>query len=171
VIKMNAVDVEIIDNSSLVREELESAVLRALTKCGLTAEGYAKMLCTVDTGLLRNSITYALSGQPPAIFSYTADRADKSGKKKKGTYSGTAPNASGNEMSVYIGSNVSYSSFVECGTGQHYVGGRPTRWTYADEHGNQHITGGNVAQPFLKPAIADHIEEYKNIIKQELTGG
>lgn len=168
---MNTVDVDIIDNSSLVGEELEAAVLRTLTKCGLTAEGYAKMLCPTDTGLLKNSITYALSGQPPAISSYSADEPDKSGEKKKGTYSGIAPNASGNEMSVYIGSNVSYSIFVECGTGQHYVGGRPTRWTYADENGNQHITGGNTAKPFLKPAIADHIEEYKNIIHQELAGG
>lgn len=166
---MNTVDIT--DNSSLIEEELESAVLRALTKCGLTAEGYAKMLCTVDTGLLRNSITYALSGQPPAISSYTADKADKSGEKKKGTYSGTAPNASGDEMSVYIGSNCEYAPYVELGTGQHYAGGRPTRWTYSDEHGQQHITGGNTAKPFLKPAIADHIEEYKNIIKQELTGG
>lgn len=51
-------NIEITDNSGLVREEFQAAVLRALEKCGLTAEGHAKLLCPVDTGNLRNSITH-----------------------------------------------------------------------------------------------------------------
>lgn len=49
--------VEIIDNSPKAKEELEAACLRALEKCGLIADGYAKKLCPVDTGNLRNSIS------------------------------------------------------------------------------------------------------------------
>lgn len=51
-------NVEITDNSNLVKEEMLTACLRVLEKCGLTAEGYAKLLCPVDTGNLRNSITH-----------------------------------------------------------------------------------------------------------------
>ncbi len=45
---------------------------------------------------------------------------------------------------AYIGTNVEYAPYVEMGTVN-------TR-----------------AQPYLKPAIADHIQEYKNTIEQEL---
>lgn len=37
--------IEITDNSHLVKKEMQLAVLRALEKCGLTAEGYAKKKC------------------------------------------------------------------------------------------------------------------------------
>lgn len=50
--------IDITDNSNIVRQEFQTACLRALEKCGLVAEGYAKMLCPVDTGNLRNSITH-----------------------------------------------------------------------------------------------------------------
>lgn len=162
--------IDITDNSRLVYEEFQDACLRALEKCGLTADGYAKMLCPVDTGLLRNSITHALSGHPPAISSYKADKPDKSGKTKSGSYSGSAPSDSGGEISVYIGTNVEYSAYQELGSGQHYVGGRPTKWTYEDAKGQHHMTGGNTAKPFLKPAVADHVSTYKNIIEDELKG-
>ena len=161
-------NIEIIDNSDKVAEEFAAACLRALEKCGLTAEGYAKELCPVDTGLLRNSITHALSGHPPAISSYKADKPNKSGKTKSGSYSGSAPSDSGGEISVYIGTNVEYSAYQELGSGQHYVGGRPTKWTYEDAKGQHHMTGGNTAKPFLKPAVADHVSTYKNIIEDEL---
>lgn len=51
-------EIEITDNSDLTLEEFQAACIRALEKCGLTAEGYAKLLCPVDTGNLRNSITH-----------------------------------------------------------------------------------------------------------------
>ncbi len=45
---------------------------------------------------------------------------------------------------AYVGTNVEYAPYVEMGT-------KNTK-----------------AQPYLKPAIADHIREYKNTIEQEL---
>jgi len=62
------VQIEIIDNSDIVLEEFETAALRALEKCGLTAEGYAKRLCPVDTGNLRNSITHSVDDEEPAAY-------------------------------------------------------------------------------------------------------
>lgn len=49
------------DHSAEVYKELEAACQRALEKCGLLAEGYAKKLCPVDTGNLRNSITHTVA--------------------------------------------------------------------------------------------------------------
>lgn len=130
--------IEITDNSGLVKEEMQAAVLRALEKCGLTAETYAKNLCPVDTGNLRNSIAHQVDSGEPA---------------------------------VYIGSNSEYAAYVELGTGKYYPGGRPTPWVYQDAHGNWHLTHGQRAQPYLKPAVADHVSQYKGIIEGELKSG
>ena len=72
------------------------------------------------------------------------------------------------EMAAYVGSNTSYAPYVELATGIYAEGGRPTPWVYQDDNGNWHWTAGNPAQPFLKPAVADHTKTYSNIIKSEL---
>lgn len=63
-------NIEITDNSGLVKEELQAAALRALEICGLTAEGYAKLLCPVDTGNLRNSITHTVAADERGDAAY-----------------------------------------------------------------------------------------------------
>ena len=130
-------NVQFTDNSKEVLEAMQQAAVRALEKCGLTAEGYAKKLCPVDTGNLRNSITHQ------------ADEA---------------------EPAVYIGTNSEYGSYVEMGTGKYVSGGRPTPWVYQDANGNWHMTDGQRAQPYLKPAVADHAGTYRNIINDEMKG-
>lgn len=129
--------IEITDNSGLVKAEFEAAVLRALEKCGLIAEGYAKRMFHVDTGNLRNSITHQVQPTEPA---------------------------------VYIGSNSEYAAYVELGTGKYYPGGRQTPWVYQDAKGRWHLTHGQRAQPYLKPAVADHAIQYRGIIEGELHG-
>lgn len=131
-------NIEITDNSALVKEEMQAAVLRALTKCGLAAEGFAKKLCPTDTGNLKNSITHTVDMSEPAAI---------------------------------IGTNVEYAAYVELGTGIHYPGGRQTPWTYQDSKGQWHLTHGQRAQPYLKPAVADHVDTYSKIIKSELQNG
>lgn len=68
---------------------------------------------------------------------------------------------------VQIGTNVEYAAYVELGTGKYYPGGRKTPWTYQDGDGKWHMTYGQRAQPFLKPAIEDNLEQYQAIIKDE----
>lgn len=161
-------EIKITDNSGLVEEALEAAVLSALEKCGEDAEGFAKAIAPTSTGNLKNSITHQV--QP-------------------------------SEQAVYIGSDVSYAPYVECGTGKHYPGGRQGWWvyvkgsepskgdkkrmskTYTKEEAlrimfalrkkglDAHITDGREAKPFLKPAVADHREHYKAVIEQELKNG
>ena len=125
------------DHSDEVLEALESACQRALEKCGLVAEGYAKKLCPVDTSNLRKSITHTVSD---------------------------------GEKAAYIGTNSEYAVYVECGTGVYYHGGRQTPFVYQDAKGDRHLTHGQRAKPFIKPAVAEHGEQYKRIIKAELKG-
>lgn len=110
-----SVKVTVEDHSDECLEFLDVLMNTALEKCGLVAEGYAKRLCPVDTGRLRNSITHTTRSEPGPV--------------------------------EYIGTNVEYAPYVELGT-------KRTK-----------------AQPYLKPAIADHVDEYKQIIQDELKGG
>lgn len=60
--------VDFIDNSAAVEAAFDAALAAGLEKCGLVAEGYAKKLCPVDTGNLRNSITHVVDEQEPAAI-------------------------------------------------------------------------------------------------------
>ena len=106
--------VEVHDNSKEISENIKSALLRGMEKCGLTAERFAKKLAPYDTGNLRNSITHEVDDGEPA---------------------------------AYIGTNVEYAPYVCLGT----------------IHMN--------AQPFLKPAVAEHANTYRKIIEKELKNG
>ncbi len=130
--------IKITDNSAEFIAAMETAALAALEECGLTAEGFAKLMCPVDTGNLHNSITHQVNSGEPA---------------------------------VYIGSNSEYAAYVELGTGKYYPGGRPTPWLYQDAKGNWHLTYGQRAQPYLKPAVADHVKEYHGIIERRMKNG
>lgn len=92
-----------------VQDAVEDAITKALEEIGLTAEGYAKKKCPVDTGRLRNSISHAAK-----------------------------------EQTVYIGTNVEYAVYVEMGT-------KNTK-----------------SQPYLRPAITEHKDTYRAIVKRNL---
>lgn len=76
------------------------------------------------------------------------------------------------DSTVYIGTNVEYAPYLEFGTGIYAEGGgRATPWSYQDDKGEWHTTSGNQPQPFLRPALDDHISEYRDIVQNELTKG
>lgn len=60
------------DNTDEVLDALEKAIENGLTAIGMTAEGHAKRKITdypaVDTGRLRNSITYAVKADEKAVY-------------------------------------------------------------------------------------------------------
>ena len=130
--------VECVSHVEEVKAAFGAACLKALEECGLVGEGYAKKLCAVDTGELRNSITHAVDAE---------------------------------ELASYIGTNNGHGPFVELGTGRFYPGGRQDPWVYQDAKGNWHRTNGQKAQPYLKPAVADHADQYRSIIERELKNG
>ena len=76
-IQASAMEAETIDNlliaennAKVIEESLHSAIMKGLEEIGLVAEGYAKRLCPVDTGRLRNSITHVIfdGDEPYAII-------------------------------------------------------------------------------------------------------
>ena len=56
-----------IDHSDEVKAAIHAALLQGLEKCGLVGESYAKKLCPVDTGNLRNSITHRVDENKSAV--------------------------------------------------------------------------------------------------------
>ena len=90
------------DNSGKVKKEFAEKVQLALKLIGEACEGYAKEDCPVDTGRLRNSITYATTTE-------------------KGS-GDSAPRGKPEEDTVYIGSNVEYAKFVEFLSMEHKTG-------------------------------------------------
>ena len=133
------------DNTDEVLSALEKAKKRGLEAIGLTAEGYAKKKITqagaVDTGRLRNSITYALAGEETHVKSY---KANKGGKERETyTYDGTAEGKKGS--GVYIGTNVEYAPGIELGT---------------------HRKAGAVH--FLQDAATNHTDEYKRLMEDSM---
>lgn len=138
------ISVTIKDNTEHFKAMLEEKMPTILKVVGQTAEGYAKEDCPVDTGLLRNSLTFALAGEQPNITSYSADSPDETGTVQTGQYSGSMPQDDKATLhSVYIGSNVKYAPANEFRDITHKVG----------------------KAHFIRDAIQDHKSEYKEIIE------
>lgn len=144
-------------------KKLEEDIEAALEAVGLQAEGYAKLELEnsprrVDTGLLRNSITHAVSGKPTSIRGYHASfgsNRTKTGKRKSATaksagsvkmgfYGGNAPSDDKDHMSVYVGTNVEYAPYVHDGT---------MRMS---------------PNPFIKNAMEKNKDQYKKMIESYL---
>ena len=56
------------NNAAQVEAAIDQAIARAITMIGQQAEGYAKLMCPVDTGRLRNSITNQIDLQENAVY-------------------------------------------------------------------------------------------------------
>ena len=92
------------DKTKDIIRELGKMAETALAAIGLECEGYAKAECPVDTGRLRNSISWA-----------TSHKNDAHG-------SDGSPQATPKENTVYIGSNVEYAVHIEYTDMSHHVG-------------------------------------------------
>lgn len=108
------IEVKVTDNSDQVKAAKNAALAAALEAIAEAAEGYAVVLCPVDTSRLKNSISHGINEA---------------------------------EEQAIIGTNVEYAPYVEFGTVK------------------------MKAQPYLKPAIEDHIDEYKDIAESYLKKG
>lgn len=130
--------IEYRDNSKEVIEAFHEALHRGLTAVGMKAETYAKKDCPVDTGRLRNSITYAIAGYEAHVKSYRRDNVSggTTQKHEKYQYNGVADGRK--DEAVYLGTNVEYGPFVE------------------------------FKKPFLRPAATEHNSEYKGLIENSM---
>ena len=98
------------DYSPMVLKHMKTQVQKGLIAIGAEAEGYAKADCPVDTGRLRNSITYATS------------TFHSSNSGEPATASDSATHTKPDENAVYLGSNVEYASYIEYGSKPHKTG-------------------------------------------------
>ena len=141
-------NIEYRDNTNKILELLQGAKRRGNQAIGLAAEGHAKKKITaegaVDTGRLRNSITYALAGEETHVKQYRGYKKGQ-GEEKRGVYSyeGVAPGEKGS--GVYIGTNVEYAPGIELGT---------------------HRKAGAVH--FLQDAATGHTDEYKRLMEDSM---
>lgn len=133
------------DHTKEVISAKDAAVQRALEQVGIQVEKYAKALCPVGT-------------------------VESTGKK--GYRGGTLRNSithQADKDSVTIGSNVEYAPFVELGTGPHF--NAPPQWEQFKPYSKKGGGHGYVhPRPYLRPAVEDHLSEYKDIIENELKG-
>lgn len=139
--------VEVKSHKVEVKRAVDKQLQKAAIMIGGTVEGHAKELCPVDTGLLRNSITYAIGGSEPNKLDYISNRKDKNGNEieaKEGHYQGRAPVDDNGQVTVYVGSNVQYAPYQELGTEK------------------------MKARPFLRPAFENFKSEIEQIIRQTL---
>ena len=139
--------IQVVSNRRQVEKATETALRKAARMIGGTVAGHAAEACPVDTGLLRNSITFAIGGEAPQISSYRSNDKDKNGKQitvKEGMYDGIAEKDANGEVTVYVGTNVQYAPYQELGT--------PNR--------------GMEARPFLRPAFENFNGEIEQIIAQ-----
>lgn len=115
------------DNSNKILRLFNGAVARGLDAIGATAERYAKKSCPVDTGRLRNSITYATK-----TYSGQGNYTDNKGNAFSDAYARGSPGGS----TVYVGTNVEYGSYVELGTSR--MAARPFLRPAASNHSNEY---------------------------------
>lgn len=109
------------DNTEKIKNEVHEAILVGLDAAGMQAVSIAtveiqKEPQRVDTGLLKNSIAYAVVGKSAIPQTYSADGPDKDGVVRTGSYSGIAPDEGNDKPYVMIGTNVEYALYVHEGT-------------------------------------------------------
>ena len=92
---------EIVDNSQEFIEEMKRKVEAGLAALGETASARAADVAPVDTGRLKNSISWATKNQ-------------NGGRDEDST-----PLANPEDNEVYIGTNVPYAKYQEYGTRNH----------------------------------------------------
>jgi len=137
-----AFELTMMDYSAEVLAALQDQVQKGLKAIGEEAEGYAKEDCPVDTGRLRNSITFAITDyQSEANTNKHHDGTQDADVKEYKTKANPEANT------LYVGTNVSYAAPVEY------------RDLVAHKVGKAH---------FMKNSIANHGEHYKEIMKAAL---
>lgn len=132
-------DVIVTSNLGEVKKELRDRIPVILEALGLEAQGNAideiTSMKAVDTGRLRNSITWVTAGGQGEVNTQPGESAKSEDYK---------PNGTPDNDKVYIGTNVEYGPYIELGTYK------------------------MAARPFLKNAIMNHQEKYKQIVKDGL---
>lgn len=119
---------EIVDHSPEFIEEMKRKVEAGLAALGETAAARAADVAPVDTGRLKNSISWATKDQ------------------NGGRDSDSTPLANPEDNEVYIGTNVEYAAYQEYGTSRGITGKHFLQY-------GANSTFGDYAKTFLENAL------------------
>jgi HK97 gp10 family phage protein len=135
------------DNTATILSKHEQARLKGILKVCQLIEGTAVMLCAVDKGDLRSSISYTC----------------KNGKSGDLSLPGNADGI--------IGTNKEHAPHVEFGTRPHIITIKSARVLSdgKDIFGTQVNHPGTPAQPFMRPAMDQNINNANEIMKREMS--
>ena len=134
------------DNTGEILSAVEQAKQRALEIIGGKIEKYAKALCPVDTGALRNSITHQVDGDEVQVGS----NMQYSAYVELGTGKHYTPPPGWMESNAPKGS------------------GRPEPWVYKGADGEFHRGYYIKARPYLRPAVENHLSDFEDVITGEM---
>lgn len=136
---MNNMTIKIEDHTPEVLAALQNAIDRALVAIGEDAETYAKETIT------------------------------QSGRVDTGNLLNSINHNEGDDF-VAVGTNVNYAIWHEVGTGVYAEDGkgRKSPWAFKDRNGEWHYTKGIKPLHFIRNSIADHVDHYKDLLKQSL---
>lgn len=139
------------DNFPQLHEALMDWAERVLTIWGMKIIDYATLLVPVGTADSTGVEGY-VGGALKASLTYAVSLAEKT---------------------VTVGSALLYALYVELGTGifAEKGNGRKTPWVWKDQNGKYHFTRGMKPQPFLRPAITEHLDEFEEIAITEAEDG
>ena len=133
------------DISEKVIDGIELACLRILYIIGGKIEKYAKALCPVGTPESTGKKGYR-GGTLRDSIAHVVDEGD---------------------FEVTVGSNVEYAPYVELGTGPYFT--PPPEWEQFNSPRGKGVGHGYVKpRPYLRPAVENHISEFKDIVVSEV---
>lgn len=135
-------DIRIVaDHSDEIIRKIDQRVQAGLTACGIQAEGYAK-----------DNVAAAGRIDTGALRNHISYRVQ--------------------DDKCYVGSPQDYAIYNEYGTGIYAADGRGRKspWAYKDARGHWHRTRGMKPIHFLKKALQEHKEQYRDILIRYIKG-
>lgn len=110
---MSEFDFQIDSKIPELKRATQESITTALEAVGVQAQGNATAEITavgaIETGRLKNSITFAVSGQSGSTHNYSDDEGNRYSDEIGST-------GDAKENTVYLGTNVEYAPYVELGT-------------------------------------------------------
>lgn len=136
-------DYKFVSHLDEVMKDMDAAIQRALNAMGVQLERNAKTEINKAVYDTPESPSYVRTGRLRASLTY-ATKTEHSDPEPEADPSDAKMLGQPKDDTVYVGTNVEYAPYVEFGTSRMH------------------------ARPYLKPALENHMDEYKTIAATEL---
>lgn len=133
------IQIEVTDHSPEVLKALENAIERGFEAIGMSAQEHATQIITSNKSVDTGRLRNSIAYALAGEAPSPASYSDDQGNGF--SYSGAAP---AGKNTLYLGTNVEYAKYVEVGS------------------------SGRRAKPFMRPAVDNYKDEYRNLMKDSL---